>query len=166
MPSLKQVKRVGKKSSEASSEDSKSHVITMNRRHFVFHSLLPLACAGNLFASSRPAHETSVWSVDYLFIDDRFLNAQSLVGKFPSVQKIMPVRGDITPFWNNELKFAVRQTPLGLYGVTTESFYFCLHRMLRSGCQVSADIQRVDKDLYAWSITMLEPINDMNKRMS
>lgn len=96
---------------------------------------------------------------DRLFYDERFSAARAISARLDAKAALIPVQSDVTMLWTGELKDLSRQRPLALRGVTTESFHFCLKRLLQSEAQVETRIRRVGKDLYAWSIRTTTPKN-------
>lgn len=131
----------------------------MNRRRFVFHSLLPLACAGKLLALHVPVGGYGSMPADLCFFDERFVAAQGMSGHNVGAGGVIAVRGDVTPFLNSLRQTVCQQTTTRLQGLTTESFYFCLHRSLLSGNRVNTNLNRVDRNLYAWSIDVIRQNN-------
>lgn len=75
-----------------------------------------------------------------------------LAARFAAPDKLAPVRGDVTIWWTEGLNRLSQRAPLSLRGVTTESFYFCLKTLLQSHAGVDAEVRRVSRDLYAWSV--------------
>lgn len=125
----------------------------MNRREFIGSALvslfIPVGASATLSDRSRRS-ESSVSG--FLFYDERFPEAERLVRRIAGAAEAVPVRGDVTPVWNSSLKSASQQRSLLLVGVTTESFYFCLKTLMYSHAGLDISAQRVERDLYAWSI--------------
>lgn len=124
----------------------------MKRRKLIKTALsLPLIPYGFSTAIAALPDETPVTG-DIIFYDERFPEARRLAEQWAPADFIMPVRGDVTGIWNDDLKRACRQSPRNLHGVTTESFHFCLEIMLRSHAVVEKHITRIDRDLHRWTI--------------
>ncbi len=123
----------------------------MKRRNFLKTSASTLLAAPVLSTASFAAAAPGARAADRFFYDERFPAAREFASRSGGVSPT-PVRSDVTELWTGELNAQSRQTPLTLRGVTTESFYFCLTTLLQSQASVEAQIQRVDKDLYAWTI--------------
>lgn len=62
------------------------------------------------------------------------------------------MQGDVTPFWVGGIDLLSRRTPLILQGVTTESFRFCLHMLLRERAEVRMQVMRADSNLLLWTM--------------
>lgn len=95
-------------------------------------------------------------SPDYLFYDERFSFVRKAIQKQTTrlnSNRIIPTRGDVTDIWNHRLKQTGFDESLTLQGMTTESFLFCLERLLHTNHQVETTVQRVDRDIYVWSLT-------------
>ena len=93
---------------------------------------------------------------DYLFYDERFSFVRKAVQKQTSqlnTNRIIPTRGDVTDIWNQKLKQTRCDESLTLQGMTTESFLFCLEHLLQTNHKVETMVQRVDRDIYVWSLT-------------
>ena len=98
-------------------------------------------------APSRPAP-----ACDCFFFDERFVEARRLAGGLAGTTEPTPVQSDITPLWTGGLARASLAAPMTLRGVTTESFYFCLKVLLVEQTRVDAQVSRIDRDLYLWTI--------------
>ena len=122
----------------------------MNRRCFVTAAVsFPLVYS---VAGAAKSLATEAAGVNYLFYDERFIDSVPLAARLPTSGMLIPVQGDVTSIWINEVNTACRNSPLILRGVTTESFYFCLEIMLRSEVAVVSQIARVSTDLFFWTI--------------
>ena len=113
------------------------------------------------FLAARAATpEPGLNVADYVFFDARFTLAKDLAASLARKSLLTPVQGDITAIWNTRLKHASMQRPLVMHGVTTESFYFCLTVMLGSHARIKTQVNRVDPDLFQWTI---QSENNSNK---
>jgi len=124
----------------------------MNRRLFVQASVTSLFIPNAMIAASAdaPVPDGLAWS--YFFFDERFAEARRLAGKLSGTTEPTPVQGDITAIWTGELGRASLAAPMTMKGVTTESFYFCLKILLADQAKVEAQVSRIDRDLYFWTI--------------
>lgn len=123
----------------------------MKRRTLIQAALSSLAIPMTAFgAAAGPA--TGRFNETRFYYDERFPKARRLAGQLSEPALTIPVTGDITPIWNAGLKHADSRSPLTLRGVTTESFHFCLKVLLQSRATVETEINRIDGDLYLWSI--------------
>jgi hypothetical protein len=125
----------------------------MKRRSFLKFSLFAAIATQTSRSAVASALDPSARYPDKFFYDDRFGDAQAMSGRLDRSATLTPVQGDVTKVWTDDLKRLSQQRSLTLRGVTTESFHFCLTRLLRSHARVETRIRRVGKDLYAWSIT-------------
>jgi hypothetical protein len=87
---------------------------------------------------------------DRFFYDARFADARALAARFGATAA--PVNGDVTAIWTGGLNRVSQTRALSLSGVTTESFYFCLHTLLQSHATVTMRSERITADLHRWSI--------------
>ena len=129
----------------------------MKRRKFIGSSLIVVPGVSFMFphqllANSSNAPSLNAQDLDYLFLDERYSDSASVAKQIKRVGKLVSVRGDVTPVWNNLLKSASQEQNLTLSGITGESFYFCLQRLLHSSSRLHAEIEKIDEDFYAWSI--------------
>lgn len=104
-----------------------------------------------LMAKDGPPRGDS-FVTDYVFYDDRFTKARQLACTLANAGKLMPVQGDMTGIWNAGLRQGCMRSPLLMQGVTTGSFYFCLHGMLAPMTNMQAQIRRINTDLFLWKI--------------
>jgi hypothetical protein len=127
-------------------------VSTMKRRHFLqaAASSLVIPRAMALVNTHAPAVEQP--GQDYFFYDERFAQARRLAEELSGSTALTPVQGDITGFWNSGLDRATRQFSVMMRGVTTESFYFCLKIMAGEQADLDAQVTRLDRDLFLWTI--------------
>lgn len=84
------------------------------------------------------------------FYDPRFADARAIASIASG--DATPVDGDVTQVWTQGLKRLSQKRALALSGVTTESFYFCLKTLLQAEAQIDTRFDRVNTDLYIWSI--------------
>lgn len=120
----------------------------MKRRIFIGSSLVPLflpdlALAEHLLVSENAGN---------LYFDERFSQASDIAQSLVKSSHWQAVQGDITPVWNSALKSKSKQGSVDVAGVTTESFYFCLQRLLQESHHVTLSATRIDRDLYAWTL--------------
>ena len=124
----------------------------MNRRQFVQVTATSALVPGALLAASGAFSGGGGLAWDYVFFDERFAAAQRWARELGLRVEPIPVQGDVTGIWINGLARVSRAAPLSLQGVTTESFHFCLRILLGDHATVATRLQRLDRDLYAWSI--------------
>ena len=121
----------------------------MQRRRFIGTAaavfLLPPAL-GSCLAS------TVTRCRNYHFFDELFAQAGRLAASWPAADTLVAVQGDVTPFWKDGLERLVREHPLRLRGVTTESFRFCLQTLSQEHAHVDAQISRLDRNLRIWTL--------------
>ena len=129
----------------------------MKRRLFLKLSLFAAVAAQASRSAFASVLGDGAARPDRFFYDERFGDARGIASRLDAGASLIPVQSDITALWTGELKELSRQRPLSLRGVTTESFHFCLMRLLQSEAQVETRIRRVGKDLYAWSIRTTTP---------
>ena len=89
---------------------------------------------------------------DYFFCDERFAKARQMAAELSGCTALTAVQGDITELWNSHLGRASRLSSLHMRGVTTESFYFCLKIMMGEHAHLNAQVTRVDRDLFLWTM--------------
>jgi hypothetical protein len=89
---------------------------------------------------------------DYVLFDERFETAQRLAASWRAASVPIAVQGDITALWSSELDRAVRERPLHLRGVTTESVHFCLRIALGEHARLAAGVSRLDRNLLVWTM--------------
>jgi hypothetical protein len=123
----------------------------MKRRTFLKAASVPLVslAAPEVAADVLGVSESAA---SYLFYDERFREAEVLAAQFADPGALIPVQGDITSIWNHELSSVSRQAPMTMRGVTTESFCFCLEVMLQSHASVTSRIERINRDLFLWTV--------------
>ena len=120
----------------------------MQRRRFIGAAaifLLPPAlgsCLASTVTRCRNCH----------FFDERFARAGRVAASWPAADTLVAVQGDITPFWKDGLERLVREQPLWLRGVTTESFRFCLQTLSQEHAQVETEVSRLDRNLRLWTL--------------
>jgi len=128
----------------------------MKRRNFISSSLIPLALPKLSLAGSGSLHATTTIK----YFEGRYQKAGKVARSWLDSDNWQAVQGDITPVWNGQLKPKSKDDSLHVAGVTTESFYFCLQRLLQPTHAVSVEITRVDQNLYAWTLSA----NNKNNR--
>ena len=124
----------------------------MNRRLFVQAGVTSLFIPNAMFAASAVAPSRDGLAWDYFFFDERFAEARRLAKELSGTTEPTPVQGDITGIWTSELGRASLAAPMTMKGVTAESFYFCLRILLADQARVEAQVSRIDRDLYLWTI--------------
>lgn len=120
----------------------------MRRRNFISSSLIPLAMPKLSLAGSSSLQATPTIK----YFEGRYQKAGNIARSWLGPDNWQAVQSDITPSWNGQLKSKSKDDSLHVAGVTTESFYFCLQRLLQPTHAVSAEIIRVDQNLYAWTL--------------
>ena len=90
---------------------------------------------------------------DYIFFDDRFARAQRLAASWSVAEKMVAVQGDVTPVWTDAVDHLTRAGRLGLRGVTTDSFRFCLKILLEEHSDLDLEVSRLDQNLFVWAIS-------------
>ena len=124
----------------------------LTKRVFLQSALSSLAIAPAVLTANARASQGGTNELPYFFYDERFAEARRLAASFAAPASPTPVGGDVTALWTEELGALSRRAPLFLRGATTESFYFCLKTLLQSETRVTAEVERISKDLHAWSI--------------
>jgi hypothetical protein len=121
-----------------------------NRREFLQAGLAASALAALIPAA---AAKTSVpVAFHTVLFDQRFADSVLFAEQF-SEQGIAVhgmAKGDITPFWRNELAAAWAEAPVALAGMTTEGPLFCLEQL---GAQYGLRVARREPQasgLTAW----------------
>jgi hypothetical protein len=124
----------------------------MKRREFLGASLVPLLAAGQLLASEQGPGSTRKTDSDYLFVDERYMPLEEHVRYTVGTKAVLSVRADVTPVWNSTLKKTTRNASVILEGITSESFCFCLQKLLKHSHTLQVNVHRIDRDFYVWSI--------------
>jgi hypothetical protein len=124
----------------------------MNRRHFVQAGVSSLLLPNAVIAVCPDARSRGWPAWDYFFFDERFADARQLAGELSGATEPTPVQSDITPIWTGGLGRASLAAPMTMKGVTTESFHFCLKILLSDQVRVDAQVNRIDRDLYLWTM--------------
>ena len=93
---------------------------------------------------SVPAHLT--------LYDERFARAFKLASRMAGSGALRVVQGDATSFASLLHRNDTVAAPIVIQGVTTESVPFCLHQLCRTGQRPALQIQRVDQDLFTWTL--------------
>ncbi len=120
----------------------------MNRRLFIGTALLSFTLPTEILAASD-----SQVAANMVFFDPRFAKSLPELGDRVRTGNTRIVNGDITPVWNDGLKRLSGKVTLNLVGVTTDSFYFCLQRLLQEKNTVTAESLKINSNLVAWMIT-------------
>jgi hypothetical protein len=124
----------------------------MNRRRFIQAATSSLCIPNAVTVAHASASATESPSPDYFFCDERFEKARRLSAELSGCTALTPVQGDITGLWNSCLSRASRRSSLYMRGVTTESFYFCLKIMIGEHGDLDAQVTRLDRDLFLWTM--------------
>ncbi len=124
-----------------------------NRREFLQASL-----AASAFAALVPVSATANTPAPIVFhtvlFDHRFADSVLFAEQF-SAQGVSVhgmAKGDITPFWRNELAAIWAEAPVPLAGMTTEGPLFCLEQL---GAQYGLRVARREPQqsgLIAWAL--------------
>jgi hypothetical protein len=88
------------------------------------------------------------------FYDPRFPISRTLAGALPGASQLQAVQGDPSLLLTQLVAGSTGRQGKRLQGVTTESVPFCLEQMARRHQEVRFDSQRLDRDLFAWSLEM------------
>jgi hypothetical protein len=107
---------------------------------------------GLIAGNSVFAANTGISRYSRFFFDERFVDPATQLSNVVNDVLLVPVRSDVTAVWTGMLSRAARQQSLALQGLTTESFVFCLQRLLHGSHAVEVSMQRVSQDLYGWSL--------------
>jgi len=121
----------------------------MRRRHFIQGACAALLIPGSALAGSPGG---AFHDVDVFFYDERFSDARTMALECSGAVRLVPVTGDMTAVWNEYVRPACGLTTLNLAGVTTESFHFCLGRMVNAVTHMNSTISRIGRDLHLWHI--------------
>jgi hypothetical protein len=124
----------------------------MNRRGLILAATSALFIPKAVMIAHASASATKSPGPDYFFCDERFAKARRLAAELSGCPVLTQVQGDITELWNSYLGRASRQSSLHMRGVTTESFYFCLKIMIGEHAHLNAQVSRVDRDLFLWTM--------------
>ncbi len=124
----------------------------MNRRGLILAATSALFIPKAVMVAHASASATKSPGPDYFFCDERFAKARRLAAELSGCTALTPVQGDITELWSSYLGRASRQSSLHMRGVTTESFYFCLKIMIGEHADLNAQVTRVDRDLFLWTM--------------
>jgi len=124
----------------------------MNRRGLILAATSALFIPKVVMVAHASGSATRSPGPDYFFCDERFAKARRLAAELSGCTALTPVQGDITELWNSYLGRASRQSSLHMRGVTTESFYFCLKIMIGEHVHLNAQVTRVDRDLFLWTM--------------
>jgi hypothetical protein len=123
-----------------------------NRREFLQASLAASAFVSLLPASANAvATESNFHTVVF---DQRFADSVLFAAQFAEqgIAVHGMTKGDITPFWRNELAALWAEAPVPLAGMTTEGPLFCLEQL---GAQYGLRVARREPQvsgLIAWAL--------------
>jgi len=115
------------------------------------HSTAALALAGLLGSTGALAGAAANIMTLY---DPRFPRSRSLASALPHAVQLLAVRGDPSPLLAQIGFGANRRSGVHLQGVTTESIPFCLEQFVCRDREVICGRQRLDCDLFAWSLVI------------
>jgi hypothetical protein len=88
------------------------------------------------------------------FYDPRFPASRILADALPGALQLQAAPGDPLQLLSQIRDGGNRSRPRRLQGVTTETLPFCLEQMARRHHEVRFESQRIDRDLFAWSLEM------------
>jgi len=88
------------------------------------------------------------------FYDPRFPRSRQLARELPGVTRLRAVRSDPSHLLAQIASGGARPRGWYLQGVTTETVPFCLEQFARSYHDVHLESRRIDRDLFAWSLTL------------
>lgn len=86
------------------------------------------------------------------FYDPRFPISRSLAGALPGASQLQAVEGDPSRLLTQITADSSGRQRKRLQGVTTEAVPFCLEQMARRHHEVRFESQRLDRDLFGWSL--------------
>ena len=117
-----------------------------------------LAVAGALGPTAAGATSETAAGADaqlatLTFYDPRFPASRLRARALPGRPQLRPIHGDPTAVLG--LVSGARASGLRrLQGVTTESIPFCLREFAGRGPGIKLESRRVDRDLFAWTLTL------------
>jgi hypothetical protein len=88
------------------------------------------------------------------FYDPRFPASRTLAGTLPGASQLLAAHGDPSRLLAEVLGGSNTNRSRRLQGVTTETLPFCLEQMARRQHEVRFENQRLDRDLFVWSLEM------------
>lgn len=123
-----------------------------NRREFVQASLAASALA--VIPLPAMANSAAAVPVHTVIFDRRFADSVDFAAQFAAADVATHgmVRGDITPFWRNELAALWSMAPVSIAGLTLEGPLFCLEQL---GAQYGLRVVRREarqSGLIAWTL--------------
>jgi hypothetical protein len=124
----------------------------MNRRQFIQRAAGSFLVPGGLLLAGPGLPAWAAGPSGRIFYDERFPEARRLAAGLPGFARLTPVQGDVTEWWQRELRAAFAAAPQVVRGVTTESFYFCLRNMARTLTRLDSEAIRIGRDLREWTI--------------
>ena len=127
--------------------------MTITRRHLLTTGMKVTAAwvlAGNLaFAAGKGQTGLLV-----TFHDPRFPRSRRLARALPGATALHGVHGDPSQLLARIASGRPGRQPWRLQGVTTETIPFCLEQFARGYHDVHFENRRIDRDLFAWSLTL------------
>lgn len=100
-----------------------------------------------------PAATADAQAATLTFYDPRFPASRLRARALPGRPQLRPIHGDPTAVLG--LVSGARASGLRrLQGVTTETIPFCLREFAGRGPGIKLDSRRVDRDLFAWTLTL------------
>jgi hypothetical protein len=88
------------------------------------------------------------------FFDPRFPASRTLAARLPGASQLLAAHGDPSRLLAQILGTTNVNRSRRLQGVTTETLPFCLEQMARRQHDVRFENQRLDRDLFVWSLKM------------
>jgi len=97
------------------------------------------------------------------YFDPRFPRSEWQASELPQATRPLAVRGDPTDLVMELSSRPASSAAVRLQGVTTEAIPFCLEQYTRHDTGVRFASQRVNRDLFAWSLELPArgPLADM-----
>jgi hypothetical protein len=129
----------------------------MSRRQFVHSTLEITAIVAATGAAAHALASAARESGVYTLYDSRFGPALDAARALAGESRLQAVSGDVTDFAPALLtRTRVNQT-LTIRGATTDSVPFCLEHLARSLGTPRLTLQRLNRDLFNWTLTVLPP---------
>jgi len=108
------------------------------------------ALAGNLAVAAGKGQTGQIVT----FHDPRFPRSRRLARALPGAIRLRPIHGDPSNLLTRIASGCPGRQPWRLQGVTTETIPFCLEQFARGYHVVHFENRRIDRDLFAWSLTL------------
>jgi hypothetical protein len=86
------------------------------------------------------------------FFEPRFPTSRTLAVTLPGASQLLVATGDPSHLLAKILGSGTLDRPKRIQGVTTETLPFCLEQLARRQHEVHFESQRLDRDLFAWSL--------------